>query len=108
EGISNALLEFMALGKPVIATNAGGSPELVAADTGFLIDAYADKQLAERISQLLDDAELRKRMGRNASAHVRERFNIQRMIDSFYDEYKRVALHADEFEAPAAQRVHGI
>ncbi len=108
EGISNALLEFMALGKPVIATNAGGSPELVTTGAGFLIAAYDNSQLADKISKLLDDAGLRAQMGNKASAHVKERFNIRRMIDSFYAEYHRTALQTHQREVPEAQRVHGI
>lgn len=107
EGISNALLEFMALGKPVIATNSGGSPELVSNGTGFLVDAYNDIQLADRITQLLDDNEMRTLMGRNTTLQVKDRFSIQKMINSFYSEYRRVALHVNPKEK-AAERVPGF
>lgn len=107
EGISNALLEFMALGKPVIATNAGGSPELVTRDTGFLVDAYDDEQLADRVTQLLDDTEMRTHMGRKAKLHVKDRFSIEKMIQAFYSEYQRVALHTNPLEK-TPQRVPGF
>lgn len=93
EGISNALLEFMALGKPVIATNYGGSVELVLdANTGYLIDAFSDQQLAERIDGLLSDQELRERMGKNSRVRIESTFSIDRMVTAFYQEYEWI-LH---------------
>jgi glycosyltransferase involved in cell wall biosynthesis len=91
EGISNALLEFMALGKPVIATNYGGSVELVQdANTGYLIDAFSDQQLADRIDGLLSDEVLRNRMGSNSLARIHSTFSIDRMITAFYEEYHAI------------------
>lgn len=91
EGISNALLEFMALGKPVIATNFGGCIELIQNErSGFLIDAFNDAQLTERIAFLLDRDNERTRMGKNARERVEESFSIDKMVSSFYREYCNV------------------
>ncbi len=91
EGISNALLEFMALGKPVIATNYGGSVELILdANTGYLIDAFNDQQLADRIDGLLSNEDLRERMGENSRARIESTFSIDRMVTAFYQEYQSI------------------
>jgi glycosyltransferase involved in cell wall biosynthesis len=89
EGISNALMEFMALAKPVIATNFGGSIELVVNDkTGFLVEAYDYNQLASRIQELITNESKRKTMGAESKARVESEFSIGKMISSFYEEYK--------------------
>jgi glycosyltransferase involved in cell wall biosynthesis len=89
EGISNALMEFMALSKPVIATNFGGSTELVVdQSTGFLVEAYDHSELASRINDLLSNDKLRLAMGTASKNRVETQFSIDKMISSFYEEYK--------------------
>jgi len=89
EGISNALMEFMALGKPVIATNFGGSVELIESDiSGFLIDPYSCEQLAEKVQFLLQNDLESMRIGRAARARITEHFSINKMVSDFYSEYK--------------------
>lgn len=91
EGISNALLEFMALGKPVIATNFGGSVELVQNEkTGYLIDAFSDQQLAEAIDRLLSDENLRRKMGADSRTRIENTFSIDQMVSAFYQEYQNL------------------
>ncbi len=88
EGISNALLEFMAVRKPVITTNFGGSVELVEnGKTGYLIDAFSPQQLSERISYLLENNQERERIGENAFQLVRNEFSMDAMLKSFLQEY---------------------
>jgi glycosyltransferase involved in cell wall biosynthesis len=89
EGISNALMEFMALSKPVMATNYGGSVELVIdGETGYLINAYDHQQLAARIGELLSNDSKRVALGAASKARVETEFSIDKMIASFYHEYK--------------------
>jgi glycosyltransferase involved in cell wall biosynthesis len=93
EGISNALLEFMALGKPVIATNSGGSIELVHdGSTGFLVEAFNVTALAEKIIFLIANDEVRNSMGLQSKKRVEENFSIEKMVEGFYGVYRRV-LH---------------
>ncbi len=88
EGISNALMEFMALGKPVIATNYGGSKELIENNvSGYLIDAFSDVQLSEKIDHLLNNQTTRLEMGTHALMRVKEKFSIDGMVSSFHKEY---------------------
>jgi glycosyltransferase involved in cell wall biosynthesis len=92
EGISNALLEFKSLSKPVIATNFGGSVELIVNGvTGYLVEAYNYKELAERINELIANDEKRIAMGRSAKQRVEGEFSIDKMISSFYHEYKTLS-----------------
>ncbi len=89
EGISNALMEFMALARPVIATNFGGSVELVVNNkTGFLVEAFDHADLGSKIQLLLQDSDKRIRMGQAAKKRIEDEFSIDRMISSFYQEYK--------------------
>lgn len=89
EGISNALMEFMALAKPVIATNFGGSVELIVhEETGFLVDAYDHADLAAKIDLLLHDSARRTGMGNASNKRVETEFSIDKMVSSFYGEYR--------------------
>jgi glycosyltransferase involved in cell wall biosynthesis len=91
EGISNALLEFMALGKPVIATAFGGSLELIDDNqTGHLIEPYAVDQLADKVFSITNNEALRVQLGTNAKNKVLREFTIEKMVSSFYEEYKKL------------------
>jgi glycosyltransferase involved in cell wall biosynthesis len=92
EGISNALLEFMSLGKPVIATRHGGSVELIEPGlSGFLIEPFSVTELEEKILYLIDNPSVKETMGKLALKRVQEKFSIEGMVSSFYNEYKRFA-----------------
>ncbi len=89
EGISNSILEYMALGKPVIATSGGGTNEIIEdTKTGFLIDAESPDQLSEKIMLLLDDKNLRNVQGNEGQKRIREFFSIDSMRDKYVSIYK--------------------
>lgn len=68
EGMSNALIEAMCLGLPVISTKVAGATDLIKdCENGFLIDVKDSMALADRLSRLAVISELREQMGRNAS-----------------------------------------
>ena len=84
EGISNAMLEYMAMGKPVIATDCGGNREVVSdAVTGILISDNSPQTIAGAVIWLLEHPETMKRMGRLGRKRVYERFNIKQMTRSY-------------------------
>ncbi len=88
EGISNSIMEYMALGKPVIATDGGGTKEIVAdGNTGYLIQQSDPEQLAEKIEILLNDPDMRKRMGMKGKERVAEIFSIDQMTKKYLDLY---------------------
>jgi glycosyltransferase involved in cell wall biosynthesis len=89
EGLSNAILEEMALGKPVVATDVGGNAELVVdGETGFITQPRNADQLAEMFLRLYRSPQLREEMGRKARERVGERFAIKRMIENMEEFYE--------------------
>ncbi len=91
EGISNALLEFCALGIPVLATDNGGTPEIIEHDqTGYLLKTHDSVDLTERLTDLLGDENKREQFGKAGQLLVQNKFSIQQMIDSFYKTYKEL------------------
>lgn len=91
EGISNALMEFMASQKPVIATNHGGSVELIKdGESGFLVEAFNPSAIKDKVIYLIENPEARSRMGYLAQERIEKEFNIKTMVDSFYNEYRKV------------------
>jgi glycosyltransferase involved in cell wall biosynthesis len=91
EGISNSILEYMAFGKPAVATAGGGTNEIIEDQkTGYLVNPSNPKELAEKISILLEDPALRSKMGRNGEARIHEVFSIETMTDEYLTEYKKL------------------
>jgi len=83
EGMPNALLEAMASRKPVVATQAGGSAELVLdGETGFLVPCDDPEAMADRILQLLGDPALRKRMGDAGLERVDLHYSLCAMVEA--------------------------
>jgi glycosyltransferase involved in cell wall biosynthesis len=84
EGISNAILEAMAMRLPVVSTAVGGSPELVReGQNGFLVPPGAPAALARRMLDLLRDERLRRRMGERGRRIVEQEFGLEQMRLSY-------------------------
>jgi glycosyltransferase involved in cell wall biosynthesis len=91
EGISNSVIEYMALGKPVVATIGGGTEELVkSGSTGFLVRPSDPKMLADKIEMLIDDVVLRKQVGNMGRERIENHFSIDRMVNDYLNLYNRV------------------
>jgi glycosyltransferase involved in cell wall biosynthesis len=89
EGLSIALLEAMAAGKPVIATNVGGNPELVVdGETGYSIPPRDADTLAAKIRLLLTDQCRAKELGENGRKRVQQKFSLQAMADNYQRLYE--------------------
>jgi glycosyltransferase involved in cell wall biosynthesis len=80
EGMSNAVMEAMAAGRPIVATSVGGTPELLAG-RGLLVPADAPAALAETIGQVLADHGLAARLGEAARDWSHEHLSAATMVD---------------------------
>jgi glycosyltransferase involved in cell wall biosynthesis len=102
-----AILEALACGTPVVATRVGGIPEQVRAlgevddPTGALVDCGDDEALAEALRRLLDDRDLRLRLGESGARDACSRFDAERQVRAYLDLYDEV-LEKPSSEAVAA------
>jgi glycosyltransferase involved in cell wall biosynthesis len=84
EGCPNAVLEAMAAGKAVVATRAGGTPEVVVdGETGLLVRPGDVDGLREALTRLAGDPALRRRMGEAGRARVAERHAVDGMVKAY-------------------------
>lgn len=82
EPFGQVVVEAMAAGKPVIATNGGGLREIVVdGETGFLVPMGDVEEMAKRILELLGDPALALSMGRAGRKRVEEKFTIRQSLD---------------------------
>lgn len=89
EGFSNALIEYLDAGLPVVVSNVGGNPELVShGDNGFLYQVGDYRALAEYLQKLVTDESMRSRMSVKAKAgHMMHQFDNRTMIERHEAEY---------------------
>jgi glycosyltransferase involved in cell wall biosynthesis len=90
EGFSNSILEYMAAGRAVVATNVGGASEaIVEGETGHLVDAGDDRAMAERLIALLRDPEKRRAMGINGRRRIEQHFSTANRLKRTTELYQR-------------------
>jgi glycosyltransferase involved in cell wall biosynthesis len=88
EGISNSIIEYMALAKPVIATIGGGTGEAVADnETGFLVAPLDADEVAGKVEILFNDPILCQRMGSAGQKRIEAEFSINHMVRQYADLY---------------------
>lgn len=89
EGLSNTILEAMAAGVPVVATDVGGNPELVEDGVnGFLVPAGEEESMAARIGELLMAPPLRNRMGAAGRARIEAEHSMTAMVGAYSGLYE--------------------
>jgi glycosyltransferase involved in cell wall biosynthesis len=92
EGLPTVLLEAMASGLPIVATDCGGVSEAFNDGAeGFLVPPREPEALAEALVRLWEDPEMRSRMGRAGRATVRARFTLVRQLNEFQVLYRELA-----------------
>jgi glycosyltransferase involved in cell wall biosynthesis len=92
EGLGTSLLDAMAAARPIVATTAGGIPEIVEDGVnGLLVPPRDAHALADAIVRALNDQALRRKMGAAGFARVSERFTVERMVAETASVYARVA-----------------
>jgi len=89
DGMSNAVMEAMAAGRPIVATSVGGTPELLA-ERGLLVPAADPVELAEGIARILADHALAARLGEEARKWSQEHLSTATMVDRHVRIYSRL------------------
>lgn len=91
EGISNSIMEYMALGKPVIATSGGGTDEIVEnGKTGILTQVSDAVEMADKMELLLNSPELCRKMGLDGKKRIQNLFSIDIMVNKFIFYYEKL------------------
>ena len=92
EGMSNALLEAMAMERPVVATAVGGTPEVMGRDpVGLLVPVADPEAMAGAVARLLDAPDLAARLGSAARRRVEEHYGARAMVRRLEAVYAAVA-----------------
>lgn len=91
EGMPNVVLEAMAAGRAVVATDAGGTREAVVdRETGFLVGKGDLQNLYDKMKNLMIDRDLLQRMGKEGKKSAEEHFSISRMVEGYAALYERL------------------
>ena len=91
EGFTRVILEAMAAGKTVVATDNAGNPEAVVdGTTGYIVPAGSDSALVVRINELVANSKKRGEMGKAGRERVEEFFTVQRYVEGVQDVYRDV------------------
>lgn len=94
EGFPNFVVEAMAAGRPVVATEVGGVPDaVVEGETGFLVTAGDDAALARSLQRLLGDAGLTARLGSAGASRARAAFHVDEVVRSLEALYVSLAAN---------------
>ncbi len=104
EGLSNAVLESMAVGLPMVVTDVGGNAEAVVdGRTGLVVPAGDCAALGAAIMKLAANPELRQAMGREAKQRVAERFSLSASVDQYCALYEEL-LERKSASFPRSER----
>lgn len=103
EGFPNAVIEAMAAGLPVVASDVGGIRELVRdGETGRLVASRSADDFAEAVNTLLDRPDERESLGARAAAWVREHLGEEKMVRAYRDLYTELLLAKMGARSPLA------
>ena len=101
EALSNVLLESMGAGAPTVATRVGGTPEaLVHEQSGLLVPPGDSRAIADAVGRLLDNPSLAARLGQSARTLVKDRFSVDRMVQSTQDLYTELLARKQRTPLP--------
>ncbi len=89
EGISNAVLEAMSIGLPVVSTNVGGMSEVIEDGvTGLLVEPYAPDQIADAIKRFVEHPMLKDTCSKYARELIEIDYSFERLIQVFDESYE--------------------
>ena len=108
EGFSNAILEYMAASRPVVVTDVGGAREAVAnGESGYLVPAGADEEMAAQIVALLENPERGRAMGKSGRQIVEQNFSCAAQLaatETIYDRLLATNAQSHACRARSIQR----
>ena len=96
EGTPNSIVEAMAHGRPIIASDVGGIPDMIGDEAGILVPAGDTKALASAMLRLARDRVLRQRMGNAAQLRYQKLFSPNAVVPLVLETYRRVATHGNK------------
>jgi glycosyltransferase involved in cell wall biosynthesis len=104
EGFSNSILEYMAAGRPVVATDVGGAREaIVENETGYIVPSGNDELMAARIISLLQDPAKARSLGEQGRRVVEKNFSSQALLQKTEALYERLLNERRHIELPKHQ-----
>ena len=93
ESFGVAAVEAMACELPVIVSNADGLKEVVENNkTGFVIETKNSKAIAEKIKLLINEKELRKKIGKEGRERVKELYDWEKNVEKMLDIYRKITI----------------
>jgi glycosyltransferase involved in cell wall biosynthesis len=108
EGFSNAIIEYMAAARPVVATDVGGAPEaIVTGETGYIVPVRDDEKMAARIIELLRQPERAHAMGERGKLIVEEKFSCETQLAQTLELYDRLLARTALTVEPSVEIVRG-
>ncbi|CAM3509754.1 glycosyltransferase [Pontibacter korlensis] len=100
EGISNSIMEYMALGKPVIANEEGGTKELVYHnENGYLISNHSAQEVADMVMDLLSNSAKYASFGKRSQEIIYQKFSLEQMGRSFESVYREALAYGHSSQA---------
>ncbi len=93
EGMSNTMLEALSSGLPIIATDTGGTKELVVeGENGFIIQMKSAQDIAKKVTKIIENPELQKTLGRQ-SRQKAESMSWKKVAGEYLNLYKKIKVH---------------
>lgn len=106
EGTPNSIVEAMACGKPIIASEVGGIPDMIGEEAGILVPPGDTAALVQAMLRLAEDVELRKRMGGAAKDRYQKLFSPDVVLPLMVDIYQRVRRNGHHPDEPVSRNGH--
>jgi glycosyltransferase involved in cell wall biosynthesis len=90
EGLARTLPQAMLCGKPAVSFDIDGAKEVVNESTGRLVEPENVEQLTKVCAELIEDEDLRKKLGENGRESVKEKFAPEKMVDTIEAVYRKL------------------